>query len=115
MIKAFTFDVCALLDPRSSLYFVTPYFANKFDVIPKELYEPFCVSTPIEKYILSNQVYCDCGISINHKNTIAELIELDMVDFDIILGMDWLYAYYASIDCRTQVVKFQIPNELVLE
>ena len=41
----------------------------------------------------------------------AHLVELDMVDFDVILGMDWLHACYASIDCRTRVVKFHIPNE----
>ena len=38
-----------------------------------------------------------------------------MVDFDVILDMDCIYACYASIDCRTQVVKFQIPNELLIE
>ncbi|KAF3633980.1 hypothetical protein FXO38_14860 [Capsicum annuum] len=32
----------------------------------------------------------------------SNLIELDMVDFDIILGMDWLHSCYASIDCRTR-------------
>ncbi|WMV10110.1 hypothetical protein MTR67_003495 [Solanum verrucosum] len=45
----------------------------------------------------------------------ADLIELDMVDFDVILCMVWLHACYASVDCRTRVVKFQIPNEPVLE
>ena len=44
-----------------------------------------------------------------------DLIELDMVDFDIILGMNLIHACYASIDCRTRVVKFQIPNESVIE
>ncbi|KAH0784257.1 hypothetical protein KY290_003855 [Solanum tuberosum] len=29
--------------------------------------------------------------------------------------MDWLHAWYASIDCRTRVVKFQFPNEPILE
>ena len=29
-----------------------------------------------------------------------------MVDFDVILGMDWLHVCYASIDCNFQVVKF---------
>ena len=38
-----------------------------------------------------------------------------MVDFDIILGMDWLHAYYASIDYRTRRVRFQLPNEPFLE
>ena len=45
----------------------------------------------------------------------SDLVELDMVDFDVILGMDWLHAFYASVDCRTRVVKFQFPNDLVLE
>ena len=38
-----------------------------------------------------------------------------MVDFDVILGMDWLYDSYASVDCRTRMVKFQFPNEPILE
>ena len=38
-----------------------------------------------------------------------------MVDFDVILGMDWLYSSYASIDCRTRVVKFQFPGVSVFE
>ncbi|KAH0633358.1 hypothetical protein KY284_036144 [Solanum tuberosum] len=42
----------------------------------------------------------------------ADLVELYMVDFDVILGVDW---FYASVDCRTQVVKFQFPNELFIE
>ena len=45
----------------------------------------------------------------------AELVELDMVDFDVILGMNWLYACYASIYCKTWVVKFEIPNDPVIE
>ena len=45
----------------------------------------------------------------------VELVELDMLDFDIILGMEWLHAYFSSIDCRTRVVKFNFPNEPILE
>ncbi|KAH0654435.1 hypothetical protein KY290_032963 [Solanum tuberosum] len=115
MIKVFTLDVYALLDPGASLSFVTPYVANIFDVLPEKLCEPFCVSTPVGESILAERVYRDCVISINHKNTMADLIELDMIDFDVIQGMDWLHACYASIDCRFRVVRFQIPNELVIK
>ncbi|MDV3202286.1 MAG: hypothetical protein Q8887_02430 [Candidatus Phytoplasma australasiaticum] len=38
-----------------------------------------------------------------------------MADFDVILIMDWLHACYASLDCRTRIVKFQFPNKPVLE
>ena len=38
-----------------------------------------------------------------------------MLDFDVILGMDMLHAYFCFIDCRTRVVNFQFPNEPILE
>ncbi|XP_049381560.1 uncharacterized protein LOC125846232 [Solanum stenotomum] len=41
--------------------------------------------------------------------------ELNILDFDAILGMDWLHSCYASFDYRTRVVKFQFLNEPVLE
>ncbi|KAH0712585.1 hypothetical protein KY289_008544 [Solanum tuberosum] len=113
-IQVFDFTIYALLDPGVSLSFVTPYVAMNFDVIPKQLSEPFSVSTPVGEPIIAERVYRDCPISVNHKSTMAYLVELDMVDFDVILGMDWLHACYASVNCRTRVVKFQFPNEPVL-
>ena len=38
-----------------------------------------------------------------------------MVDFDAILGMDWLHPYYVSVDCRTRIVCFLFPQEPILE
>lgn len=33
----------------------------------------------------------------------------------MIFGVDWLYTYYVSINCRAWTVKFQFSNEPVLE
>ncbi|XP_070050296.1 uncharacterized protein [Nicotiana tomentosiformis] len=38
-----------------------------------------------------------------------------MVYFDVIMGMDWLSSCYAMLDCRAKIVRFQFPNEEVLE
>ncbi|WMV50564.1 hypothetical protein MTR67_043949, partial [Solanum verrucosum] len=35
--------------------------------------------------------------------THVDLVELDMLELDVILGMDWLHSCYASIDFRTRV------------
>ena len=115
MIKVFTFDVYCLLVPRESLTFVTPYVSNQFDIPLEKFCERFCVSTLVGESILLERVYRDCPIFINHKNPIADLVELDMVEFDVILGMDWLHACYASIEGRTRVVRFQISNDPVIE
>ena len=45
----------------------------------------------------------------------VDLVELDMLDFDLILGMDWLHSCFASIGCRTRVVRFNFPNESIIE
>ena len=50
-----------------------------------------------------------------NRVTYVELVELDMFDFDVILCMDRLHACFASIDCRTRVVKFNFLNEPILE
>ena len=43
----FSFPVYALLDLGSTFSIVTPFVGNKFDLLPKNLHEPFLLSTPI--------------------------------------------------------------------
>ncbi|KAG5630394.1 hypothetical protein H5410_002111 [Solanum commersonii] len=88
ILKIFNFDVYALLDPGVSLTFVTPYVAMKFGISLEQLVEPFSVSTLVGNSILAEKVYRNCTIFVNHRDTVADLVELDMVDFNVILGMD---------------------------
>lgn len=85
----------------ATLSIVTTYMAIKFGICPEQLLEPFSVSTLIVESVIAKRIYRDYTISIYHKDTTADLVELDIVDFDIILGMDWLYSCYASVDFRT--------------
>ena len=38
-----------------------------------------------------------------------------MVDFNVILCMDWLISCYALVDYRSRIVRFQFPKEPILE
>ena len=40
----------------------------------------------------------------------ANLVPLDIVDFDIILGIDWLDYNHAKLDCHEKVVTFHRPG-----
>ncbi|KAH0721575.1 hypothetical protein KY285_005148 [Solanum tuberosum] len=115
LLRVFDLDVYALLDPGATLSFVTPYIAVKFDVSPETLSEPFSVSTPVGDRVIARRVYKNCPITVSQKVTSADLVELEMVDFDVILGMDWLHSYYISVDCRTRIVRFQFTDEPILE
>ncbi|XP_069150509.1 uncharacterized protein [Solanum lycopersicum] len=117
MLQVFSTSVYALLDPGSTLSFVTPLLALTFEILPEILHDPIVVSTPLGENVRTDRVYKNCPIVVSGKAMCANLIELPMRDFDIILGMDWLHSYYACLDCRSRMVRFRFPNgeELVWE
>ncbi|XP_070045360.1 uncharacterized protein [Nicotiana tomentosiformis] len=49
------------------------------------------------------------------RQTSADIVELEMLDFDAIMGMDWLAACYAIIDCQEKTTRFHFSGEPVLE
>ncbi|XP_075108870.1 uncharacterized protein LOC142180710 [Nicotiana tabacum] len=102
-------------DPGSTLSYVTPYIAKKFGIEPERLCEPFEVSTPVGESVIARCIYRGCPVKTHHHLTAADLVELEIVDFDLIMGMDWLESCYATVGCRTKIVSFEFPGELVLE
>ncbi|XP_069152666.1 uncharacterized protein [Solanum lycopersicum] len=111
MLQVFSTSVYALLDPGSTLSFVTPLLALTFEVLPEVLHDPIVVSTPLGENVKADRVYQNCPIVVSGRVMCANLIELPMHDFDIILGMDWLHSHYACLDCRSRVVRFRFPNK----
>ncbi len=105
-LPIFHLDVYDFHDSSVTLSFVTPYVAMRFDVSLEVLLDYFSVSTPIGESIVAKRVYRNYPISLSHRVTHIDLVELDMLDFDVILGMNWLHSCSASIDCRTRLVKF---------
>ena len=82
---------------------------------PLSPWNTFMVTTSVGESVIAKIVYRNCPIMFSNRVTYVELVEFDMVDYDVILGMNWLLAFFASIDFRTRVVIFNIPNEPTLE
>ena len=55
-------------------------------------------------------MFPSCIVSINGVDTLANLLLLEMMDFDVILGMDWLSSCHATVDCHSKAVKFEIAD-----
>ena len=70
----------------STLYFVTPYKAVQFNVSPETLLEPLSVSTPVGDQVIARRVYKNCPVTVSKNVTSADLVELEMIDFDVILA-----------------------------
>ena len=88
ILPIFGIDCYVLLDPGASLSFVSPYIASRFSVTPTLLDDSFYVTTPTGESVVVFRVYHDCPVSVASHIFPADLIELCMVDFDVILGMD---------------------------
>ena len=73
------------------------------------------LSTPVGESVVAKRVYRNFPILLLNRVSYVELVELNMLDFDNILGMDWSHSFFASINCRTGVVNFNFPNEPVVE
>ena len=95
--------------------FVTLYIVVNFRFSTKILVEPFSVSIPMGKFIIARWIYRNCPVMVSQNVTSADLVKLEMADFDSILGMDWLHSYYDTIGRRNKIVQFQFPNKPVLE
>ena len=60
------------------------------------------VRTPLGEVIILYRVYRDCCIQIDESKVYADLIVLPILEFDFILGMDWLSRHRARVDCYTK-------------
>ena len=71
---------------------------------------PIHVYTPVGKPLVVDRVYRSCLISLGGYETWVDLIILGMVDFDVILGMDWLSPYHVVLDCNAKTVTLAMPG-----
>ncbi|XP_070020167.1 uncharacterized protein [Nicotiana sylvestris] len=115
MLTIYSLDVYALIEPGSTLSCIKPFVARKFGIVPEILRDPLVVSTPIGESIIARWVYRGCSVSICGRQTSTDLVELEMLDFDAIMGMDWLAACYATVDCRLKIARFHFSGGPVLE
>ena len=51
-------------------------------------------------------------VEIDNRELSVDLIELSMDDFEMILGMEWLSKYGATIDCKCRMVTFEPEGEV---
>ncbi|KAL0549259.1 hypothetical protein IC582_013740 [Cucumis melo] len=99
-----------LFDSGSSHSFISSAFVWHARLEVEPLHQILSVSTPSGECMLSKEKVKACQIEIAGHVIEVTLIVLDMLDFDVILGMDWLAANHASIDCSRKEVTFNPPS-----
>lgn len=89
-----------LFDTSSTYSYVSSYFGCDVYIMYESLVELSYVSTSVGESFVANWVYWGSIVIFIGRDTVDELILLDMFNFDMILGMDWLSFYHAILDCH---------------
>ena len=94
----------ALIDPGSTYSYVCiEHVFDKITLVERLLYDMH-VTNPLGQSVNVNRVYKNCLIVIHDREFFVDLVALPFHEFDLILGMDWLYKHRAIINCDKKIV-----------
>ncbi|XP_070023025.1 uncharacterized protein [Nicotiana sylvestris] len=61
-------------------------------------------------FVVVDWIYQSCVVTFYGYDTRADLLFLDMIDFEVILGMDWLSLYHFILDYHASTVTLVMPK-----
>ncbi|XP_050240799.1 uncharacterized protein LOC126689609 [Quercus robur] len=102
----------ALFDPGATHSFISNNFAKKHNFKFEHMESKLCVDTPVGGVVVTDSVYKSCVFKIAERELLPNLTLLEMWDFNIIFGMDWLATHYAIVDCHRK--KWRLPNTILV-
>ena len=112
----YNIEMHVLIDPGSTHSYVC--IEHVFDKIPamEQLAYDMHVTSPLGHNVSVNNVYRNYPIVIQAREFLADLITLPFREFDLILGMDWLYKHRAIVDCgqKTIVLRCSDQSEVIV-
>ena len=101
-----------MFDPGSTFSYVSSSFATGLDLYCDLLDMPIRVSNPMGESVIVEKVYRSCLVTFVGSNTHVDLGILEMVDFDVILGMTWLSPNFEILDCIAKTVTLAKPGQI---
>ncbi|XP_070057418.1 uncharacterized protein LOC142167153 [Nicotiana tabacum] len=97
-------DALVLFDPGSTYSYVFSLFSPYLDFSRESLGSLVYLSTPVGDSVIVYRVYPSCVMTFRGYETRADLMLLDITDFEVILGMGWLSSCYAIFDCHATAI-----------
>ena len=99
-----------LFDSEASRSFISTSYALYANRELTPLQNKLVVTTPLGERIPKTSVFKGCEVVIEGMVLKANLIPLEMTNFDVILGMDWLSSHRASMNYFTKKIRFEKPG-----
>ena len=108
IISILDHDAYTLVDPGATHSFASKPFLDRFQIETQPLEGRMRVSLPAGDPLLADRVVRDSRVLIEGQEFSADLVALDMRDFDVVLGMDRLSHHRATLDCYKKEVKLEV-------
>ncbi|KAL5543934.1 hypothetical protein UlMin_007718 [Ulmus minor] len=99
-----------LFDSGATHSFISTVHANRMDRAKEVITQTFRTSLPSGNVLISTHWLRAIPIQVSDRELYVNLIILNMYDYDVIMGMDFLSKYNAIIECRHRKVTFK-PND----
>ncbi|XP_073014640.1 uncharacterized protein [Primulina eburnea] len=99
-------EAITLIDNGATHSFMSEVFMHSLSREPTIMPLQFNIMLSSGDEICPTSIHKVCLVQIGSRLLYADFIVILMVSFDVILGMDWLYAYRAVIDCVEKTVRF---------
>ena len=99
-----------LFDSGASHSFIVASCVNKLGLKVETLEEPLHVNSPLGTRMRIDHICRDCELVISGIILTVDLRVMDMSEYDVILGMDWLTTHRVVIDCDSKMVTAYTPG-----
>ena len=103
-----------LFDSVASHSFIAASVVIELGLKVETLEEPLYVSSPLGIRARIGMICRGCELEISRILLTVDLRVMDMSEFDVILGMDWLTAYRVVIDCERKRVTAYTQNGILV-
>ena len=103
-----------LFDTRETHSFIASTFVSSLGPFSETMCGGLVVASPMGGVMVASEVCRSYVVRIASQELTAYLVVLDMVGYDIILGMDWLAAHHATVDCYKKRVCIPLADGSLL-
>jgi len=105
-----TLPTRVLFDAGAAHSFINPKTVKRIACPLNEMDIQLCVTTPVGSMHKIELVIRNCPVTIQKRIFPANLIQLGIQEYDVILGKDSLTKYQATIDCKQKTLVLITPE-----
>ncbi|XP_071707950.1 uncharacterized protein [Rutidosis leptorrhynchoides] len=102
--------VSVLFDTGTDKSFISKEFRHDISkpLMPLEL--KYTVELDNGKLLKSDKIYQNCTLNLAGKDFEIDLIPIELVSFDMVVGMDWLSKNKAEVICAKKIIRIPLEN-----